>query len=117
MGLPTDLSTMIAVDIGSEPTEGALFPVGKVLVSSRALSEIRSAGEDIRSLVTRHCNGSYGDSDMPDVFENQANLSSGEELGSIFFLNLDEEYDPDTALCVWTNPDRSETRMVMRDEF
>ncbi|WP_309693258.1 hypothetical protein [Armatimonas sp.] len=115
MGLPTDLSTMIAVDIGSAPTEGALFPVGKVLVSSRALSEIRSAGEDIRSLVTRHCNGSYGDSSMSEVFENQANLSSGEELGSIFYLA--EKYDPDTALCVWTNPDRTESYMLMCEEF
>ena len=115
MGLPTDLSTMIAVDIGSAPTEGALFPVGKILASPLALSAIRNSGEDILSIITRHCNGSYGDSDMPNVFENQANLSSGEELGSIFFF--DEECDFDTALCVWTNPDRSETRLVMRDEF
>lgn len=115
MGLPTDIHAMVSVDIGPTPTEGALFPVGKILASPLALSEIKKAGEDIRSIITRHCNGSYGDSDMPEVFENQVNLSLGEELGSVFFF--DEECDFDTALCVWTNPDRTETRMMMRDEF
>lgn len=115
MGLPSDLTNMQPVDIGSAPTDGALFPIGKILASSLALREIRQAGKDLRSIITRHCNGQFGDCDMDMVFANQSALACGEEIGSLFYF--DEECETETALCVWTSPDRTETRLMRRDEF
>jgi hypothetical protein len=56
------------VSLRADP-EGALFPLGKVVVTAGAVAALADAGEHAASFVARHARGDWGDHGHCDAIE------------------------------------------------
>lgn len=93
---------------GSEPR---LFPLGRILATPGAVSQLEEAGQSPHEYLRRHAAGDWGDLDPQDQAANDRALSEGGRLFSAYTLPTDDR------LWVITEADRTVTTLLTPMEY
>jgi hypothetical protein len=89
-----------------------LFPVGKVIITARALAALRLTGECPEPFLERHQAGDWAVCEPTIENSNRRNLVEGS--GPIFSVfHLEDE----RRLCILTDADRSATTIGLEGEL
>ena len=89
----------------------ALFPLGRLSATPRALEALALAGQSPESFLRRHVSGDWGDLSEDDRRANLAALQAGARILSAYVTILGER------LWIITEADRSLTTILRPDEY
>lgn len=89
----------------------ALFPLGRLSATPRALEALALAGQSPESFLSRHVWGDWGELSEDDRRANVAALASGARILSAYVTVLGER------LWIITEADRSRTTILRPDEY
>ena len=92
-------------------TPGALFPLGRLFATPRALETLSVAGQVPESFLRRHVAGDWGDLSEDDRSANAHALKTGGRILSAYVTILGER------LWIITEADRSRTTILRPDEY
>ena len=88
-----------------------LFPLGQVVATPGALEALQAAGQDPRTLLSRHQTGDWGEVPAEDKQENDFSVQQGFRILSAYTLS--------TGVKLWliTEWDRSVTTLLLPQEY
>ena len=92
----------------------ALFPLGRVVATPRALAVLEETGTDALGLLRRHASGDWGEVPASDARENARSVRQGWRILSSYPVG-----DGQAAERVWiiTEADRSSTCLLLPSEY
>ena len=88
----------------------ALFPLGRLVVTSRALALLAGTSEEPAGLLARHVSGDWGEVPHEDARENELSVREGFRIVSSYTVGGER---------VWiiTEADRSSTCILLPEEY
>ena len=89
----------------------ALFALGRVFITLRALDVLRDAGEQPTALLRRHIRGDWSELTPGDVARNRQAIGQGLTILSVFTLKTAQR------VYVLTECDRSATTILLPSEY
>jgi hypothetical protein len=104
-----DVPVLVVSDLGDLP--GARFPMGQLRATPGAAAALVASGDDPLRFLLRHARGDWGRICAEDRAVNDRALRTGQRLLSGYTLS------DGTALWIVTEADRSETVLLLPDEY
>ena len=90
----------------------ALFPLGWVVATPRALTVLLTAGQDPDELLSRHQSGDWGEVSPEDAQENEVSAREGFRVLSSYPIG-----NPARRIWIVTEADRSVTTILLPEEY
>jgi hypothetical protein len=103
------LPTLVVSDLGDLP--GARFPLGQLRVAPGAAEAVLASGDNPLRFLLRHARGDWGRVCAEDRAVNDRAMHTGQRLLSAYTLS------DGTALWIVTEADRSETVLLLPEEY
>jgi hypothetical protein len=94
--------------MSSNPDTKAGFPLGQVVATANAVSQI--AASEIAGALRRHASGDWGDLDPQDVRENERALKHGSRILSAYGSGRERFW-------IITEADRSVTTILLPQDY
>ncbi len=89
----------------------SLFPLGRIVATSRALAALERAKQPPTSFLARHAIGDWGELEPTDVAENEYSVAHGFRLLSSY------RTDAGDRLWIITEAERSATTLLLPEEY
>ncbi len=89
----------------------ALFPLGQIVATPRALAALERAKQPPTCFLARHATGDWGELEATDVAENEYSVAHGFRLLSSY------QTDAGERLWIITEADRSATTLLLPEEY
>jgi hypothetical protein len=96
--------------VGFDRKQG-LFKLGNVVATRTFMDRVENPEELMRTTLSRHANGDWGDCCENDKLENDRALEDGERLMSVY------RTEDDTKYWVITEWDRSVTTFLLPEDY
>jgi hypothetical protein len=85
-----------------------MFALGDLSVSEAALKVLHDNGQTALELFSRHASGNWG---LGDPQDNDDAIATGGRITSLYYVSMD------TQIMVTTEPDRSQTTIMLSEEW
>jgi len=89
----------------------ALFPLGQVVATPRALSALQKAEQAPHEFLDRHVNGDWGEVHEDDKRENEFSVQRGFRILSAYTTSAGDR------IWILTEADRSATTLMLPSEY